>query len=211
MFFEFNDKRFPIEIIKKDNKNTYIRVRDNTIFITTNRKISDKEIIKLLEENMSTIIKMLKLEEKRSEKKGKFLLFGEEYEIIYGDFEKKLIIEEGKIKVLNQDVLLDWLDRFIECNFQGHLLKCAYWFGETVPMPNLVIKKMKSRWGVCNRKTETITLNLELFRYDYDCLDYVIVHELAHFLVPNHSREFWKVVEKYCPNYKEIRKKLREK
>ena len=41
------------------------------------------------------------------------------------------------------------------------------------------------------------------------CLDYVIVHELSHFIYPNHSRDFWSLVGKYYPNYKECRKMLK--
>ena len=68
---------------------------------------------------------------------------------------------------------------------------------------------MTSRWGVCNLKNKNITLNLDLLKYDIVCLDYVIVHELSHFIYPNHSSNFWQLVSKYCPNYKEIRKKLK--
>ena len=69
---------------------------------------------------------------------------------------------------------------------------------------------MKTRWGVCNTKTHIITLNKELYKYDIDCLDYVCIHELSHLIHPNHSKNFWQVVNKYCCNYKEIRKKLRD-
>ena len=69
---------------------------------------------------------------------------------------------------------------------------------------------MKTRWGVCNTKNNNVTLNYELYKYDIGCLDYVIVHELSHFIEANHSKKFWMVVEKYYPNYKEMRKKLRE-
>ena len=98
---------------------------------------------------------------------------------------------------------------FIHNIYYNHLM---YWhdeFEEKIPIPNLKIKKMKTRWGVCNTKNHNVTLNIELFRYDFECLDYVIIHELAHFIEPNHSKNFWKIVEKYCPNYKEIRKKLK--
>ena len=37
-----------------------------------------------------------------------------------------------------------------------------------------------------------------------------IIHELSHLLYPNHSKDFWRIVEKYCPNYKKLRKQLRE-
>ena len=74
----------------------------------------------------------------------------------------------------------------------------------------LKIRKMKTRWGVCNKKTKTITLNSELMKYSIDKLDYVIVHELSHFIYFDHSKNFWKQVEKYCPCYKKIRKELKD-
>ena len=46
-------------------------------------------------------------------------------------------------------------------------------------------------------------------KYDFDVIDYVLIHELCHTKVKNHSKNFWKEVEKYCPNYKELRKKLK--
>ena len=68
---------------------------------------------------------------------------------------------------------------------------------------------MSTRWGVCNKKTKTITLNSELVKYNIDKLDYVIIHELSHFIYFNHSKSFWNQVGKYCPNYKQIRKDLK--
>ena len=47
--------------------------------------------------------------------------------------------------------------------------------------------------------------------YDYDVIDYVIIHELCHTRVKNHSGAFWLEVEKYCPNYRELRKKLKNR
>ena len=69
---------------------------------------------------------------------------------------------------------------------------------------------MKSRWGVCNRGNNTITLNKQLIKKDISLLDYVIVHELCHFKYPNHSKYFWNEVAKYYPNYKLARKQLKE-
>lgn len=68
---------------------------------------------------------------------------------------------------------------------------------------------MTSRWGVCNIKNHNVTLNSELSKYDINALDYVIVHELSHFIHHNHSKDFWLLVGKYYPNYKNIRKMLR--
>ena len=53
---------------------------------------------------------------------------------------------------------------------------------------------MKTRWGVCNRSNNTITLNSELLKKEITLLDYVIVHEMCHFKHPNHSKDFWNEV-----------------
>ena len=72
-----------------------------------------------------------------------------------------------------------------------------------------MIRDMKTRYGVCNTKLKKITLNLELIKRDVIYIDYVIVHELSHLIHPNHSKDFWGVVEEVMPNYKKIRKELK--
>ena len=68
---------------------------------------------------------------------------------------------------------------------------------------------MKTRWGVCNRSSNVITLNTELLKKEIDLIDYVIIHELCHFYEANHSSRFWKQVEKRYPKYKEARKRMK--
>ena len=77
-------------------------------------------------------------------------------------------------------------------------------------MPKLKIRNMKSRWGVYNKKNHSVTLNTHLIEYDIEKLDYVIYHELSHIIHFDHSKEFWNLVSKYCPNYKIIRKDMKE-
>ena len=69
---------------------------------------------------------------------------------------------------------------------------------------------MSTRWGVCNKNDKTITLNFELIRMDVKYTDYVIIHELSHFVYFDHSKNFWNLVGKYCSNYKELRKEMKE-
>ena len=72
----------------------------------------------------------------------------------------------------------------------------------------IALRNQKTRFGSCSY-INNINLNINLMNYDSDVIDYVIIHELAHTRVKNHSKSFWAEVEKYCPNYKELRKKLR--
>ena len=77
---------------------------------------------------------------------------------------------------------------------------------EGIPEPKLNIRNMKTRWGTCNIKTSVITLNLQLIKTDIDCIRQVASHELVHFKVKNHGKDFYRLLEKYVPNWKELKK-----
>jgi len=123
---------------------------------------------------------------------------------------KKIEIENNRIYVKSEKDLNKWLKKETENIFTERLNYIYDLFEETIPYPKLRIRKMTTRWGVCNRKLETITLNANLIREKIEYLDYVIIHELVHFIHFNHSNSFWTIVSKYCPNYKSLRKELRD-
>ena len=208
MIFEYNDKKYEVEIIKKDNKNIYIRVKNGKIIVTCNIFTTKRQIEKLINDNYSSICKMIDKCNSRLERNEKFYLFGKCYDVVYGfnDFE----ISNDKLYVLDEKELDKYLNNKIKEVFLDRL---NYWyniFEESIPIPNLKIRKMTSRWGVCNIRNHNVTLNYHLCKYDICCLDYVIVHELSHFIHPNHSKDFWNLVGKYYPRYKECRKMLKE-
>ena len=66
----------------------------------------------------------------------------------------------------------------------------------------LKILKMTSRWGSCMPKKNQITLNSQLIHYQERFIDYVVIHEYAHLIQPNHSKAFYSIIEKYMPDYK---------
>lgn len=75
--------------------------------------------------------------------------------------------------------------------------------------PNkITIKKIKYAWGSCSSK-KNITINLELIKYSEKAIKYVILHELCHLKYMNHSKEFWNLVQKYMPDYKQIKKEFK--
>jgi len=65
------------------------------------------------------------------------------------------------------------------------------------------IKKMKTRWGSCNIIARRIWLNSYLVAYPPQCLEYVIVHELAHLHEPHHNTRFWNIVESQLPHWRQ--------
>ena len=209
MILEIDDIKYNVIIVKKNNKNTYIRI-DNELNIVVNTKCNIKDIKKLLIDNINQINKMIQKKKKEIEKNINFYFLGKNYDIIIVANYNKVEIIDDKIYVGDIKKLNKWLNNNMK---EIYLKRLDYWyslFEEEIPYPNLKYRNMKTRWGVCNRKTNSITLNTNLIKYDIECLDYVIVHELSHFVEFNHSNNFWKIVSKYCENYKKIRKKLKE-
>lgn len=72
------------------------------------------------------------------------------------------------------------------------------------------IKKMYTRWGVCNIAKGRIWLSLYLAAYPKPCLDYVFVHELCHLHHANHSPAFWQTVKNAMPDYQTWHKQLKD-
>lgn len=206
MEYLYKNKYYQIVIIRKNNKNTYLRVKDNKIVVTTNYLVSNSKVEKLVRDNSSFINQNIDRETVKK-KDTSFKLFGNNYDIIYGFPSTE--IEDNKIYTKDDKTFSNCLSKYIRNIYEERL---NYWyniFEENIPVPNLKIRKMTSRWGVCNIKNHNVTLNSELSKYNIECLDYVIVHELSHFIFPNHSKDFWCQVSKYYPRYKEVRKYLK--
>ena len=196
---------------KRSTRNIYIRVHDNLdIYVTCNILTTNNYIIDLISSKKKQILKMINRVKKRQEKEESFYYLGKKYDIIYLN-KKGITFGEAKIFVSSDFDLDKWYKKEAERVFQIELDKMYNAFIYKIPYPsNLTIRKMKTRWGVCNVKTRKITLNLELIKKDIKYLDYVIVHELSHLLYANHSKEFWKCVGDNFKDYKKIRKELKE-
>jgi len=76
-----------------------------------------------------------------------------------------------------------------------------------IPYNKLKIKDQKTRWGSCSNKGN-INLNWRIIMAPNQVIAYVIIHELCHLRFMNHSKDFWKLVEEYMPDYKKWRKWL---
>jgi len=70
------------------------------------------------------------------------------------------------------------------------------------------IRRMKTKWGSCNRETGHIWLNLELAKKNPTCLEYIVVHEMTHLLERNHGRRFTKLMDKFLPEWRAMRDHL---
>ena len=211
MKFIIDNQEYKIEVLRKaTNKNTYIRVKkDLTITVTTNFFTSNRDIAKLIEENKMSLLRMISQAKVKNESNEGFNYLGKKYDIVYVGY---CDISFGQEKVfLNKNIDIDkWYKKQAKKIFKEHLDKLYNLYTEQIPYPDLRIRKMTTRWGVCNTKTKVITLNLELIKRDLKYLDYVIVHELSHLIEANHSSKFWLLVEKNYKDYKICRKEMKD-
>lgn len=205
-----DEKKYEVVVSKKmSTKNTYIRVKEDLkIYVTTNYFTSDKYIKNLINDNLDNIYRMLNKMAKKEEKKEYFYYLGKKYDIVYLNT-SKLTLGENKVFVNQGFDFNKWYKKEASVFFQEELKRVYQRFKYKIPYPSLVIRSMKTRWGVCNVKEKKITLNLELIRKKPIYLEYVIIHELSHLLYPNHSKDFWKCVEDNMKEYKQIRKELK--
>lgn len=207
MTLTIDNETYNLEIVKKSTtKNIYIRVKEDlTIYVTCNTLTSNKKIMSVIDENYDSIRKMIKKVKERLKYNSEFYYLGKKYDIIYTE---NCDIKLGNNKVfIRKDFDLDkWKKKQALGIFSEHLEMCYNNFTRSIPHPKLRLRKMTTRWGVCNVKTHVITLNTELITKDIGCLDYVIYHELSHLIEANHSKRFWAIVEENCPDYKKWRK-----
>jgi len=77
-----------------------------------------------------------------------------------------------------------------------------------IDKPVLQVRKMKTLWGSCSRKHGKINLNYYLYKASPPCIDYVVLHELTHFLYPKHNKDFYDFLTVHMPDWKERKRIL---
>lgn len=210
MVININGIDIKVVIIKKNIKNMYFRIDENSnLLITVNKFVGEKEIIKTINEKKKVILKMYNHKIKELDSNAYFIYLGEKYNIVYDNSIKQVILRGNEVYT-KDDKMLDkfYLNKCLEV-FQKRVDDEKHTFNN-LPEFTLKLRKMKTRWGVCNVRDKTITLNTELLKKDIALIDYVIIHEMCHFYHPNHSKAFWNLVSGYYPYYKKARKLLKE-
>lgn len=197
----------PLVIERKRIKNIYFRINDlGQIYVTCPKLVSNIEINKLLKKNEDAIIKMYHKYLKDHKSENKILFLGKELKYI--NYPKIMFKDDTAF-----GPSIESINIFLEKNSLKYFQKRLDLYLPTydnLPKFRLRIRKMKSRWGVCNKSSMTVTLNSLLIHKSYFLIDYVICHELAHFEHMDHSKDFWKCVEEHFPDYKKARKELKK-
>lgn len=117
-------------------------------------------------------------------------------------------LEPQQKKDVLQKELAKWFREQAKEIFPGRIFHYGRIMG--LDPKHIAVKTQRRSWGSCSTHRRSIHLNWQLVMAPVEVLDYVVVHELAHLMHPNHSRRFWRKVETFMPDYQERRKWLQE-
>ena len=219
-------ENIPITIEKKNIKHMYIRILppNGEVKVSAPLFVSDEDIINFIKSKKDWILKkqeyILENDIKSPLKYGngeKHYLWGEEYllQLISNDNVKHAFVKDNVIylpvpkrsTIEKRKSILDEFYRLeLRIAIPPVLDECTKIVGRTPTSVN--VRKMKN-WGNC-KKDGRITLNLNLAKKDKECLEYVMIHELCHLIEFNHGKNFKKLMDEFCPDWKEIKKRLND-
>ena len=218
---------------KARNKNVYLRLReDNTLHVTAPRRASRAFIRDFVLSHLDMVAKWRAERQKRPRIQDyqyvsgeRFRLWGIEYTLQVIEWNEsheqnrqherrvridgsKLIleIEPGSDVSERQNMIRDFFCREFEQAVCEELPIC-----EKITQRKagkIVYRSMTSRWGSCNVKTGRICLNLRLVHHPRQALHYIMIHELTHLWEANHGERFHALMNRFCPDWRQIRANL---
>jgi len=216
-------------LTRKSVKNLNMRIKPNgEIHVSANRLVPVKYIDKFVLSHEQTIIKALDKYEKNRANVLPPLQYISGEKIRYLGEELHLLVEaaplEGVDKIgqflflrvkdttdfkRKEKVMKRWFSKMQEEVFLEICKKIYSLFTPYgVKYPLVKIRNMKSRWGSCQPQRGIITLNGKMIAAPREAIEYVVLHEFAHFIHPNHSKDFYRLVEELMPDWKERRNLL---
>lgn len=223
------DKRvLEYTLTRKEVKNINLRIKPNgEIHVSANKKVPVRYIDNLIREKQAYIIRTLdRFKEKQVSTFSRKYVSGESFNVLGKSLELKVI--EGEPESVTSDGVFIFLTVKKEDDIRCKEILINNWFKEIqknifddickeayeifkkygVKYPNIKTRNMTSRWGSCRPQKGNITLNSRLIEVPRSCIEYVIFHEFAHFIHPNHSKKFYDFLTSLMPDWKDRKKEL---
>jgi hypothetical protein len=215
-----------IDVVRKDIKNVHLSVHPpaGRVRIAAPRHLSDDAIRSFAIRKLGWIRRQqAKLQEQERETPREFLdreshfVWGRRLllRVVEGDGATRVELSprhltlhvRPKLPASRRAQLLDeWYRIQIRAALPPLISRWASVIGVTVR--RVFVQRMKTKWGSSNRRAGTIRLNTELGRKPPECLEYLVVHELAHLLEPTHNPRFVALMDRFLPAWQSVRQAL---
>ncbi|MEG1524501.1 MAG: SprT family zinc-dependent metalloprotease [Clostridia bacterium] len=214
-----------VEIEQKCIKNLYLRIKqpDGRVVLTAPMSMGDAAIESFARKRLPWIQKHRAAYASKPTANyisGETLfLWGRPYRLQVAEADKRAdVFADGERIVLRiplgssvaerRHVLDNWYRKQLATLMPALLGTCEQIVGKSAS--GWRMRDMTSRWGTCNVRTGIITLNLQLVRLDSEFLQYVILHELTHLWEPSHNERFYQLMDGFCPEWKDTRRRLKQ-
>ena len=216
-----------VEIVRKNIKHLYLRIlpADGRVRVSAPLRLDDDEIRLAVMSRQGWIRrKQSQLEHLRRQPRGDYVsgeshyFEGRRYRLnvieqnsrpavtLPDDSTMVLSVRPGSDRARREQVLDQWYRRQLQDRLPALIGNWERRMG--VRVNEVRIRKMKTRWGTCNRRARRIWLNLELMKKPAACLEYVVVHELVHLLERKHNNRFRTLMDKHLPRWRNHRDEL---
>lgn len=215
-----------VNIERKKMKNMYLNVRPPLGTVSVSAPINARlESIKLfvisrlvwIRQKQYVLNNQSREIEREYVTRESHYLWGRRYLLVVVDSETapSVVLRPGKISLfIRKEVSKSDRAAALELWYRQQVKDQAAEFIEkwapklNVKVPKVFVQHMKTRWGSANKSNLSIRLNTELARKPRECLEYIVVHELAHLVVPDHSPPFFALMDKVMPNWPILRNQL---
>jgi predicted metal-dependent hydrolase len=220
MMSQFTIDQIVIKVTRKNIKNIRLTVQppDGQVKISSPIQLDDQTVLQFAQAKLDWIKKHQTRFQDRVYPPAPEFKQGERINFQGQLYYLNIIDYELKPKIAIRDDYLDLYisprsgqadrSKIIDRFYRGYLTKTIpLYIQQWEPVLNVVVQKwrvrsMKTRWGSCNTRTRSICLNLELAKKEPRCLEYVIVHEMAHILEPNHGSWFIALMNLHIPEWR---------
>ncbi|MBM3138471.1 MAG: M48 family metallopeptidase [Chloroflexi bacterium] len=225
--FQLEVAGLSIDVVKKDIKNLHLSVHPPTgrIRISAPQEMNDESIRLFAVSKIRWIRKHKKRFEEQARQTIRDFVSGESHYFwgnryildvvdsqenpkveIVGNKKIRLSVDIRKDLDHREELMTAWYRREIKKVIPDIIYK---WQGKTGLVVNeWRVRKMKTRWGSCNISARRIWINLELAKKPPHCLEFIIAHEMVHFLERNHNQRFTELMDEYLPNWQLLRDEL---
>ena len=198
-------KFYEFEIKESKKAVKYLRLKveqSGEISLSIPLRTKENHILEFLEKNLEWLRKTsAKIKAKNSAKNENQVEFlGGSYELIIDKNTSGVSIELFSIKAASKADFRRFCDEKAKELLNASIARFAPLIAR--PINHISFKHMRTRWGSCNKAKGYINLNLDLITKKKEFIEYVVLHELAHLVHANHSKDFYALISKHMPDYK---------
>ena len=219
VMFKLNEKIYPIKVLFTNNRNVYFEKKDN-IFILKINKLTSLDSLYLKEFMEKSIKSFLakkdlpSMEINENEKYfyylGKKIFYELNNDLILFNINDEIIQLRKTKSTKPSKIIWNFLNEKLLLILDKLIIKNIPLIYPKLKKYELKVLNKKSAWGTNYVNKALITFSKYLILFNINIIEYVVIHELVHFLHKNHSKKFWQKINLFCLNYKEKIKALNE-